>query len=432
MSEYRIYNKVTKTPDPVCGYKWGWSTINLMSGRTNSCHRVEEDDITDDDISNFHNTPNKLKTRKDMLEGKWPGLGCEYCRDIENAGGTSDRIDFNSRKKNLRFLPKEFETETHPVKVSPTIVEVYFSNLCNLGCVYCHPRYSSVLANESKKFKSEGTPWGIDGTMDYQTRAAGYQDRLDSFWKWFKENSHTLKRYNILGGEPFFQPEFYTNLEYLEDAVLPELDLCVFSNLKIKKDKLRTIAERLSELADSKKLRSVRLVCSIDCWGPQQEYVRTGLDMKSWEENFDMLVKEFPSIRLEMHGTITALTIKTMPELLYRWKKWNIIRTSGGYEEIALSHNFCFNPDYYSPFIFGPKFFDEDFKKIYEVVQGHDFILNMLKGYHKRINAVKVRDRVMVQRLQDELMANDSRRGSNYKDFFPWISKETFKWLNHE
>lgn len=432
MKNRMTYNIATNTKDPVCGYKWGWSTINLMSAKTNSCHRVHEDSILDDDISNFHNTPYKIKTRTDMLDGKWPGLGCEYCRDIEVAGGISDRIDFNSREKNLRFMPKEFETESNPVKVSPTILEVYFSNLCNLGCVYCHPRYSSVLANESKKFKSEGTPWGLEGTMDFQTRASGYEARLNSFWKWFEENAHTLKRYNILGGEPFFQPEFYTNLEYIEKADLPEMDLCIFSNLKIKKDKLRHLALRLSKLADSKKLRSVRLVCSIDCWGPQQEYVRTGLNMKSWEENFDMLVREFPSIRLEMHGTITALTIKTMPELLYRWKKWNTLRTSNGYDEVALSHNFCFNPDYYSPFIFGPKFFDEDFEKIYEILEGNEFALEVMKGYHKRINAVRVRDKQLIQRLQDELMANDYRRGSNYKDVFPWISKKTMKWLNND
>ena len=154
--------------------------------------------------------------------------------------------------------------------------------------------------------------------------------------------------------------------------------------------------------------------------------------MKSWEENFDMLVKEFPSIRLEMHGTITALTIKTMPELLYRWKKWNTMRISNGYEEVALSHNFCFNPSYYSPFIFGPKFFDEDFEKIYEVLGENEFQLEVMKGYHKRIGAVRVRDKQLIQRLQDELMANDYRRGSNYKDVFPWISKKTMKWLNHD
>lgn len=419
MKKKLIYNLETNTDDPVCGYKWGWSTINLMAGRTNSCHRVLEDDIPDDDFSNFHNTRNKIDTRKMMLNNKWPGKGCEYCRDIEAAGGLSDRLDFNSKEENLRFIPKELTKDNHAVRVSPTILEMYFSNLCNLGCVYCHPRYSSVLENESKKFKD--APWSIY-TMDHRKREEGYETRLQSFWSWFKDNASSLKEYRILGGEPFFQPEFYDNLDYLEGSILPDLDLSIFSNLKIKKEKLRTLLERLERLAVSGKIRKVKIVCSIDCWGPQQEYVRYGLNMKSWEENFDMMVKEFPNVELELHGTITCLTIKTMPELIRRWKSWNEIRPEG----ISLSHNFCFSPDYYSPFIFGPRFFDSAFEEIYNILNEekhvkYDFLLDVIKGYQKRINSTRVRDIDLIVKLKRELEKNDLRRNTDHRPLFQWI-----------
>ena len=42
-------------------------------------------------FDNFHNTPEKIRDRKKMLEGKWPGHGCEYCKNLEQAGGRSDR-----------------------------------------------------------------------------------------------------------------------------------------------------------------------------------------------------------------------------------------------------------------------------------------------------------------------------------------------------
>ena len=73
--------------DPVCMYKWTWSTIRLMEGSTNSCHRVKSDKLTPENYENFHNTPTKLLHRKTMQKGQWPGDGCEYCRDIELAGG---------------------------------------------------------------------------------------------------------------------------------------------------------------------------------------------------------------------------------------------------------------------------------------------------------------------------------------------------------
>jgi hypothetical protein len=408
-----IYNTRTKTRNPVCGYKWGWSTVNLMAAKTNSCHRVLEDDIPDDDFSGFHNTKNKLETRKLMLSGEWPGKGCEYCRDIEEANGISDRIDFNSKEDNLRYIPIEFNSQPNPIEVSPTILEMYFSNLCNLGCIYCHPRYSSVLENESKKF--DDTPWHIS---DLSKRQTGYSHRLESFWSWFKENAHTLKRYNILGGEPFFQPEFYKNLEYLENIKLPDLDFCVFSNLKIKKEKLHDVATRLSNLKQNGQVRTVKITCSIDCWGPQQEYVRTGLSMKSWEENFDMLVKEFPEIELEMHGTITCLTIKTMPELLLRWTDWNNQRE----DNIILSHNFCHSPDYYSPFIFGPNFFNDDFENILKILKPEKYIHDSMVGYRDTINNKKTRNRELIRKLKEELEKNDNRRGSDYTKVFQWVA----------
>ena len=50
-----------------------------------------------------------------MMQGKWPGQGCEYCRDIEAAGGISDRVEFNSNPKNFRYIPKELKSRHNPV-----------------------------------------------------------------------------------------------------------------------------------------------------------------------------------------------------------------------------------------------------------------------------------------------------------------------------
>ena len=409
-----VYNIETNTPDPVCGYKWGWSTINIMAGVTNSCHRVIEDNIPEN-FGDFHNTPKKLETRSKMLKGAWPGQGCEYCRDIEASGGVSDRIEFNSKPGNFRYIPEEFKNPKtpNPVSVTPTILEVYFSNLCNLGCVYCHPRYSSVLFNEAKKFDDVPDTW--KGGYDFQRKIDTYNDRLEEFWKWFEVNAPSLKRYNILGGEPFFQPEFYKNLEYFEKTELPELDIFIFSNMKIKKEKLRGILDRLSNIT----VREITIVCSIDCWGPQQEYVRTGLNMESWEENLNMMVDEYPNIKLELHGTMTSLTIKTMPELIKRWKEWDKKRPEG----ITISHNFCVNPSYYSPGIFPRGFFDASFNEILELLKDdYPYQHKIMKGYLKTINNTG-HEKNKIKELKIQLEKNDMRRKSDYKEIFPWLAE---------
>ena len=46
-----------------------------------------------------------------MLAGQWSGGGCEYCRDIERAGGESERTLMNSdhqlTPKNLQKIKKQ-------------------------------------------------------------------------------------------------------------------------------------------------------------------------------------------------------------------------------------------------------------------------------------------------------------------------------------
>ena len=57
-----------------------------------------------------------------MLQGLWPEQGCEYCRNIEQAGGQSDRIT------NLNFpgihAPPELDQDLNAVNVTPRILEV--------------------------------------------------------------------------------------------------------------------------------------------------------------------------------------------------------------------------------------------------------------------------------------------------------------------
>ena len=128
--------------DPVCMYKWTWSTIRLMEGSTNSCHRVKSDKLKPENYKNFHNTPTKLLHRQSMQNGHWPGDGCEYCRDIELAGGHSDRMDLN---QDTWLAPKELEDKSSAIKLTPRLVEVYFNNLCNLNCIYCSGEYLSLI-----------------------------------------------------------------------------------------------------------------------------------------------------------------------------------------------------------------------------------------------------------------------------------------------
>lgn len=403
-----------KMPDPTCLYKWGWSTIFLKNGTTSSCHRTVNDRIDHTNFDTFHNTPLKLKTRHDMLNGKWPGNGCEYCKKIEDAGGVSDRTDINSRCL-PELVPKELLENPNAISITPTMVEVYFSNLCNMSCIYCGPSLSSTWEHEARKFKLVPIKQLDKILLDDEK----YKLILEKFWQWLAVNATNLTKYNILGGEPFFQPELETNINFFETQPCPKLRLTIFSNLKVNHEKFKKILTQLDSLVSRGHLCSVEITCSLDAWGPQQEYVRTGLDLVQWERNFNTLVKDFPKINVQVHGTMCSLTIKTIPELVEKIRIANEFRKGPNTRQVYLTYNMVFNPDHLSPEIFPKGFFDQDFDNIVSVLQNeHD--KKLMRGYQASINAGSYKP-ALIGNLKKYLDELDNRRGTSWKPLFPWL-----------
>ena len=116
-----------------CQLKWNHSTVFLTMATTASCHRVTHDpyEFKDNKI-NFHNIRSKLKARTKMLNGEWPGRGCEHCKHIEEAGGKSDRQ--NHLKMEGTTAPPELDTDLTAVDVTPRQLEVYWGHTCQQSC----------------------------------------------------------------------------------------------------------------------------------------------------------------------------------------------------------------------------------------------------------------------------------------------------------
>lgn len=407
-------------PDPGCLYKWAWSTILLGPGTTNSCHRVGMEDVPLD-FGNFHNTPGKLEDRKKMLNGEWPGRGCEYCRDIEAAGGISDRMDLNNKSPE-RFIPIEMKNKKKeiPTNVTPTIVEVYFSNLCNLGCVYCESKFSSVIENEARKYNliSENVNAKRVGTDE------GYARRLEQFWAWLKINAKNISRYNILGGEPFYQPELEQNIDFFEEYPCPDLDLVIFSNLKVNKTKFTKILDKTKSLIERKHIKSLKLLASIDGIGKDEEYVRSGLNMDAWKDNFELLCRNYPTILIECHLTMSCLNVKAMPKLFEFIADMNKLHRNKIHDDnhdylVWWSLNFVTRPDYMSPNIFPTGFFDKDFDKMCSFIKV-DIDIEMMRGYQKTVNAGEYNPE-LIEKLKEALTVLDQRRNTDWKTAFPWL-----------
>lgn len=396
-----------------CQLKWNWSTIFLNSGITSSCHRTAFSEITAENFNEFHNTPIKLADRTSMLDGNWPESSCRYCKDIEDAGGVSDRI--RQLGKPIEIAP-ELNENHQAIHVTPVTVEVFFSNSCNLSCLYCGPQASSSIEGENNKFGD----FKQNGVILINDIEKQYKDLLPSFWKWFPVGFPKIKRFHFLGGEPFYQKELDKLLEMIEKYPNPHCELNLVTNLMVPKEKLENFLIKTKKLIIGKKLKRLDLTCSIDCWGPEQEYVRWGINLKHWEENFNLLL-EHKWVYLNINQTVSVLTIKTMPELLLKLIEWRKHRHVGHWFSGITP-----NPSYLKVKIFDTGEFKEDTDKIlslmpidteenksaYEYMKG---ILNQNKNQSSDLDEIK--------NLIIFLDEKDRRRNTNWRDVFPWLIK---------
>jgi hypothetical protein len=394
--------------DTACQLKWNWSTIYLTTNETASCHRTNHHHFDSD--FDFHNTPSKIDDRMKMLDGKWPDKGCVYCQDIEAAGGQSDRIT------NLDFpgihAPPELEHNPLAVHVTPRILEVYFDNTCNLKCLYCSPRFSSLWDAENIKY---GDPAFI--------KSANIESNKQKLFEWLKQHGHNLTVFNILGGEPLYQPELEQVLTLFEQHPAPELKLQMFTNLNARLPYLQKIVQRVRQLIDRGCIREFEITASLDCWGAPQEYVRYPLKLQVWEQNFEYLLDQ-PWINLIVSSTVTPLTVKTLPDLLHKINHWSLTRKVYHYQ------NSINGPDHMFIDLFGDIFTDDFDRAIAlkpdqtpEDIASKNYLIGIAKQIQHQAPKTK-----QIRQLFDFLNTMDHRRNTHWPTVFPWLVDEFKKY----
>lgn len=405
MSEENLHKFPINTSTS-CQFKWTWSTLFLSVGTSSSCHRCKGWDVSKS-MNDFHNHPGKIEDRKKMLNGEWPGNGCEYCKKVEDVGGISERQSYVNESL---LSPKELSLNPTETSVTPRILEVYFTNVCNQKCVYCSPFFSSLLQREVEKFGPIEVGYSYDGFKPRND----YNELKVEFWKWMDKNSTDLFHFQILGGEPMYQEEFEECLTFFEERNHPDLNWKIFSNLKHDTTKFIEKINRISELVKNKKIKSFEIVCSMDCWGPEAEFSRYGMSLVEWERNFNVLL-ESEYVNISVHSTITPITLPTMWEFYEKINDWNKIK------KVDFGWNTVKEPIFMNPEIIGVHA-KEYLDKLLSVVPDNDGRKIYLEGIRNQIINHEV-DHVRLDRLCTYLDKIDQRRGTNWKELYPWLNK---------
>jgi len=422
-SKYKYFPIKTAT---ACQSKWAWSTIWINKGASASCHRVTPVPFALEDFDNFHNLPKKINDRKLMLEGKWPTGGCEYCQEIEANGGFSDR-QHNLDIPNL--TPPELETDPTAVVVSPTILEIFAENTCNLRCTYCMGDLSSGIEQENVKYgwisKDGSVVDSIQNTdLFHKKQQIDVQPYLSKFYDYLARNIQTLKRLHLLGGETFLQKDLIeTVFSIIEQNPNPELELCIFSNFNVPEKLFFKYISWAEKLKQNNNIKEFDLTASIDNWGEEAEYARSGLDLSLFEKEFAYAASQ-PWLRLNVNQTITSLTIRTMPELIEKVNYYSKInnRHIGHYFQLVSYY------DFQHPRQFGKDFWQDDFERIFSVMQHNtdmekEAILRM-EGQWAVLKNSEL-DLGMVDKLHKYLDELDRRRNTNWRAVFPYLDINT-------
>jgi hypothetical protein len=397
----------------------------MENGSSSSCHRTQSYKIDPDNFGNFHNLPEKIKDREVMLEGKWPGNGCEYCKNVEDSNGMSDRVMTLMRNHVVDKVPPELFENPAETSVTPTILEIYFNNTCNLSCVYCNPKLSSQWNQEINKFG----PIKIDNlSIDkFISNHDNYDKMVLDLWTYLTENDRykVIRQFQILGGEPLIQKELDQCISFWETHPNPSLTINIISNLMLPYDRFVEKMSRFEKMVNSHTIYTLSLTASLDCLGPEQEYARYGINLDVCLKNFEYLLDK-PWVNLSIHSCINVLSIKTLSDLMAKIVEWNKHRPLN----MPIDHSFDFviggKNNGLHPTTFGPGVFNNDFKKIIEVMPiDNDTQQNLKKqmqGLAKYVENTPMdpKQTALLIKYLEEL---DRRRNTNWRKIFPWISK---------
>ena len=291
---------LNKVSPSFCLAKWFNVSIHIPTGRTHSCyhprtHKVPLEELAADPGA-LHNTKYKKEQRKKMLLGERPSE-CSFCWDIEDTGNMSDRayrsFDVNSPGIIDEALAVGFEGNP-----APKYLEVNFNQACNLKCTYCSPHLSTEWHKEIKEhgpYRLYDRTHNDDGWMKEQGWVpdnSPVNPYLVAFWEWFPTVYDKLKTFRMTGGEPLMDKNTFKIFDHVKKNPKSDLTLSITSNCCPPKGQWQKFIDDLKEITDQDAIDHFMLFCSLDSWGKQAEYIRTGMDFDVLYKNITQFLSE--------------------------------------------------------------------------------------------------------------------------------------------
>ena len=142
---------------------------------------------------------------------------------------------------------------------------------------------------------------------------------VDAFWKWWPELYRDLHTFRITGGEPLLSKDTWKVLDYIIDEPNPntELKLAFNSNLGVPTELVRKFIDKIKRIEDEGRAKEIVIFTSVDTWGEQAEYIRTGLEFNKFWDHVNMILTECPRVIITFMSTYNALSVFNYEQLIH-------------------------------------------------------------------------------------------------------------------
>lgn len=269
--------------------------VTRTSGTLASCCMMQQSDLNQETISEFWKSDDLKHMRNQLLNGDTVEA-CNGCLKEEILFGHSMRTQSLRDYEFVEVDPRQKLNQLGwPNEHYPKRVEMHVSNLCNLKCLTCSPRDSSLFLAENQAL---GLATSTDKNFMIPDRA------LDDLVERLKQGAVDLL--DLRGGETMMIPKIKQILQNLPDSVYQNTVLRIQTN--------GTLLDRHWQLL-LQKFRKVEIMLSIDSVDAYNTYIRYP---SKWNkiQTFAQWVTQHTNIHCFVACTVSNLNIMSLWTLL--------------------------------------------------------------------------------------------------------------------
>jgi hypothetical protein len=253
----------------------------------------------------WHQHKDITEAKELLANGIWP-KNCINCKNVEDQG-RQDSIRLGGNNAYRHYTGNDLTLEFRP------------GSVCNFACQTCWPPASSrvlkfyhqagLLKKEDKELL---TSIDVDHTVSFQN------------FDFLLPLAHRLKSIILLGGEPFYDKNCISFLQWWQEHT--NADLIAFTN-----------GSNLDFEFLTKLKNKLTLVFSLDAIGKPAEYIRFGTDWPLIKSNFDQS-RSIKNIDIRVNITTSVYNFYYLPDLIdYLLENWPDVVTFGSAAEVHLT-----------------------------------------------------------------------------------------------